>query len=350
MRHARERVLGTAAGLADAALEATVAGSFTRIGFRARRRLYGWRPLADIAAESGFAGSRVVITGATSGIGAAAAARLASLGAELHIVGRDPQRTETAARQLAGTGDTPASVTPHVADLRDLCAVAAFCDTFSRDHSRLDVLIHNAGALVHDYSAAPGGHEETYTAQVLGPQLMKQRLLPLLTPRGRVLVVSSGGMYAEPLAPDRMEMGAADYDGVRAYARAKRAQVELVAEWARRFGDTGVTFQAMHPGWADTPGVRTSLPGFHRVTRLALRDADEGADTLVWLAVSPEATTPNGSFWLDRRKRGTTRIPFTGSSQEQRSRLWELVDRQVYSAVEACPGSRDQNSRRLSTT
>lgn len=337
-----------AAALLDGLLETSIVGSFTKVGYRSRQRLHGWTPVADHAASSGFAGSRVLLTGATSGLGEAAARELVELGAELHIVGRDPARTTAAARRLSRADAV--AVTAHVADLADLAAVADFCDEFTRTYDHLDVLIHNAGALVHDYRQADCGHEETYTAQVLAPQLLTGRLLPLLSPGGRVVVVSSGGMYAEALRPRAMEMREPDYDGVRAYARAKRAQVELVSEWARRHPDRDVVFHAMHPGWADTPGVRSALPGFHRATRLLLRTPAEGADTVVWLAISPDAAHSSGGFWLDRAQRPTHRLWLPGGSADKRAQLWDLVTEQIAAALDQRPVSRLQKSNRASTT
>jgi dehydrogenase/reductase SDR family protein 12 len=324
------------ADLTDALLETSVIGSFTRIGYEARRRLYGWQSLAEVARDQHFAGSRVILTGATSGLGASATHTLARLGAELHIVGRDPQRTAAAVAEInQAVGGQPA--TAHIADLTDLCAVADLSKQL-QSLGHIDVLIHNAGALVHSYETA-SGHEQTYTAQVLAPQLLTERLLPQLGPGGRVIVMSSGGMYTEPLRPTQMEYPAADFDGVKAYARAKRAQVELVAEWARVWRDRDIGFHAMHPGWADTPGVRTSLPGFYRVTRLVLRNSDEGADTLVWLAISPAAELGSGGFWLDRSQRSTRRLPVAKATAQARSELFELVQRQVRLAIADCSAS-----------
>ena len=323
------------AGLTDRVLEATVVGSFTRFGYRARKNMAGWETLESIARTSNFRGQRVLLTGATSGIGAATAQKLVDLGAELHIVGRDAMRTRQAAERLSQRPGA-AQVIPHIADLTDLCAVAHLLDNFPRD--RINVLIHNAGALVHEYQAT-GAHEQTYTAQVLAPQLMTQRLLPLLKPDGRVIVVSSGGMYTEPLRPTAMEFARSEYDGVRAYARAKRAQVELVQQWSREYADTGVTFHSMHPGWADTPGVRSSLPGFYRITKTVLRNPAEGADTLVWLSIAPSTELGSGDFWLDRHPRGTHRLPFTSTDASAQQELFRFVTDQVEVAVGDCANS-----------
>ena len=113
--------------------------------------------------------------------------------------------------------------------------------------------------------------------------------------------------------------------GPRAYARAKRAQVALIREWARRLAGSGVTFAAMHPGWADTPGLEESLPGFHRLMRPLLRTPADGVDTIVWLAADPDAADVTGRLFLDRRPRPFDRAPGTRLSAADRRRLWDRV-------------------------
>ncbi len=297
----------------DLALEATVAGSFSRLGIEARRRLEGWQSIRDMT------GRTVVVTGATSGIGKAAAGGFADAGAHVVLVGRDPARLESAAAEV-GAAET------YLADLSDLDDARAFVEDFAATHDRLDVLVHNAGALVPDHRLTPQGFEDTYASQVLAQHVITSGLLPLLSAaRGRVIVVSSGGMYAQRLEPESVELGPDDFDGVRAYALAKRAQVTLTEEWARRFADTGVTFHSMHPGWADTPGVRTSLPTFHRITGPFLRTPAQGADTILWLGADPAAVASNGRFWLDRRPRSTQRLPGTAPDADTARALWEQV-------------------------
>ena len=146
---------------------------------------------------------------------------------------------------------------------------------------------------------------------------------------GRVLTVTSGGMYTERLSVADLEMTASDYDGVRAYARAKRAQVELAAEWTRRVGPP-MAFHTMHPGWADTPGVLEALPTFHRLTRPLLRDPAAGADTLVWLSCAPASDLgAGGALWLDRRRRSTSRLPWTDTPAGERYRLWSWCEQRT---------------------
>ena len=165
---------------------------------------------------------------------------------------------------------------------------------------------------------------------VLGPFLLTSELLPLLraTPGGaRVLWIASGGMYTQSLDVDALEMGADGYSGTTAYARAKRAQVVLAEEWGKRLRDDRIAVHAMHPGWADTPGLETGLPGFRTLLGPILRSPEEGADTIVWLAAAEEPGRLTGKFWLDRAPRSTTKLVRSGATAEEREKLWELCER-----------------------
>ena len=306
----------------DALLEWTVGASFTRLGLLARRRLEAWPPFEGTP----LAGKVVVMSGATSGLGLEAARTFARLGATLELIARNPTKAEaTRAALVAETGN--AAVRFLRADTGDLDAIRRVADELLARHQRVDVLIHNAGALEDLRRVSAQGVEETVASQVLGPFLLTGLLVPALTAAApsRVLWVSSGGMYVEPLRVDRLELPEGHYDGVTAYARAKRAQVTLAVLWAQRLAADGVVVHALHPGWADTPGVQRSLPRFRRALRPFLRTADEGADTLVWLAVDGGAPLRStGRFWLDRRERPLHRLASTRRSDtaEERARLW----------------------------
>lgn len=302
----------------DRALELTVVGSFSRIGFAARDALFDW----DETRAVDLRGRTAVVTGATGGLGLAAAHLLASRGADLWVVGRDTTRTEAARRSIVDVS-SGRHVETVVADLGSLDAVRAAADTLLARAPRIDALIHNAGALVNELQRTDDGLEVTAQVHVVAPFLLTARLLPLLRASGaRVITVSSGGMYTQRLALDALETPLAPFDGVRAYANAKRAQVVMNEQWSRRPAGRGITFHAMHPGWADTPGVRTSLPGFRRVMRPLLRSPQQGADTMAWLAGAAEALESNGAFWLDRRRRPTSKLPWTRTSPADADRLW----------------------------
>lgn len=318
MTAAAEARTSAVATAIDAALEATVLASFSRIGIAVRRATQGWSEDRAVSMN----GKTVLVTGATSGIGLAAATRLAQQGATVRIVGRNEAKAAAAVstiRQAAGQGS---DADFDVVDMADFDAVRGFASRFTAAHETLDVLVHNAGALTADCRQAPNGGEATLAAHVLGPFLLTNLLLPTLRAApgpATVITVSSGGMYSERLELADLEMTASDYKGATAYARAKRAQVVLNHEWAARVPADEVVFHAMHPGWVDTPGVESGLPTFYRVMKPLLRSPDEGADTIVWLAGHPPLGS--GDFWLDRRRRSEHRVPWTRGGDG--SALWE---------------------------
>jgi dehydrogenase/reductase SDR family member 12 len=300
----------------DAALEATVACSFSRAGIAIRSRLL---PEFTTDDRPSLAGRVVVVTGATSGLGQAAATELARRGGTVHFLARDQGRAARRRRQIiAETGNS--SVSYGIADLADSDSVVEFALGFAARHDRLDVLIHNAGAMFDRYQLSEAGTELTFAAQVAGPFALTALLLPQLRAAApsRVIVVSSGGMYGQPLARSLTPMGPSDFRGVTAYARAKRAQVALNTEWARRIPATDIAFHAMHPGWADTPGLAASLPTFRRILGPALRTPAEGADTAVWLATARPQLLGTGRLWHDRRPR---REHLTGQTRPRDSAL-----------------------------
>lgn len=313
------------AELLDRALEASVAGSFSRIGYQLRRRTQGFEPLASRRSD----GRTVAISGATSGLGNWAARRLGALGADLVLLVRDPVRGEATAERIRAASGVGVDVVE--ADLSDLASVRRAATAVAELAPRLHALIHNAGALLPGFTMTADGIEATLATHLIGPYLLTRLLLPQLeaAPGSRVIVVTSGGMYTQPLDVDHLQMTPATFRGTLAYARAKRAQVSLVAHCAPALAPRGVGLVAMHPGWADTPGTLSALPTFHRLTAPVLRTPAEGADTMVWLATADAAVLHGGLLWLDRRPRPLHRLRRTATSDSaaERRRLVELCDR-----------------------
>jgi dehydrogenase/reductase SDR family member 12 len=314
----------------DAALEATVVLSFSRIGYEVRRRTDRWVPLDELDGR----GHTVVVTGANSGLGLATGRALVAAGAEVIAVVRDDEkgrRTVAELEAVAPHGTDAPPATYELADLTDLSQVRALAARLAR-RDAIDGLIHNAGAMFDERGLTVDGLERTYQVHVVAPFLLTSLLLDTLSAgtSPRVITVTSGGMYAERLDADRVD-SPDTYRPSLAYARAKRAQVALTDQWARRFGGI-IDFQVAHPGWADTPGVVESLPGFHRVTSPILRDPDQGADTVVWLALAGHeahghSTSAEGRLWHDRRPRGAHHLPWTRTPPAEAFRLWERVAR-----------------------
>lgn len=317
----------------DRLLESTVVPSFTSIGPRLRRRLFGWRALED----HDLTDRVVVLTGGTSGIGEAAAIAYAQLGASLTLVARDADKCGALIERL-GRETANTRIDAVIADLGDLDDVRQASATLTTRHPRIDVLAHNAGALFPRRRRADDGTDLAVELMVAAPFLMTGLLLPSLSAVGnggkgqpaRVLTMSSGGMYTEPLTVDGLEMSDADYTGTGQYARAKRAQVSLNEAWARRVPASEVVFHALHPGWVDTPGITEALPGFSKVLSPLglLRTAREGADTLIWLSAADRPLRSSGDFWLDRDVRPTHKMAMTRESdtQERSAELWSWCE------------------------
>ncbi len=306
----------------DRVLDRTIVPGYSRIGYHLRRR--GWTPIPDRALE----GRTLLVTGGTSGLGLATVDACARLGATVHLLGRDRQRGESAARGVRRRVPN-AEVVVEECDLGSLAAVADFATDFATRVPALDGLVHNAGLMTDRRTDSVEGHELTLSVHVLGPHLLTSVLRPTYADDARVVFVTSGGMYSESLAVDDPEYREGEFSGVTAYARAKRMQVVLAERWADELADSGVGVHVMHPGWADTPGIKSSLPRFRTLTRPILRTPAEGADTVVWLLAEPRLDPATGGFWMDRAPRPTHYLHRHEESDADRQRFWEYVGRAV---------------------
>lgn len=317
-----------AARVVDKAMDLTVVPGFSNIGYGLRRRMYDWE-------APRFRGRSVMVTGANAGLGKATSLGLARGGATVHMVCRNREKGEKAQAEIMGeirTGiEAGSGVEPelHICDLSDLDSVRNFAAGFLGSGAGLDVLINNAGVMPPERTHTDAGFELTFATNVLGPFLLTELLMPLLTtdrsgPPGRVVMMSSGGMYSSGFSLDDPQLERKEYRPTAFYAHTKRAEVMLADEWQDRAGADGPVFCSMHPGWAVTAGMSAALPGFHRLTGPILRDAAGGADTAVWLAGATEEEAPGGEFYQDREPRTKHRIPRTRESPGDRRALYEL--------------------------
>ena len=284
---------------------------YTSLGYR-------WRSHPSIDAD--LTGRRAVVTGATSGLGKQTATELARLGANVTLVGRNRDKTrQVAAGITEQTGN--AAVRVQIADLSLMSEVRALAD---RLDAPIHILVNNAGVLLPTRSETAEGIETTFAINLLGQFLLTNLLASKLAASApaRIVNVSSGGMYTQRLSVNDLESAHGTYDGAKAYARTKRGQVILTELWAVALAPRGVVVHAMHPGWADTPGVSTSLPRFYRLTKPLLRSPAQGADTIVWLCAADEAGRNTGKFWHDRTPRPTHRFARTRESAADREALW----------------------------
>jgi dehydrogenase/reductase SDR family member 12 len=293
---------------------------FTRLGFRLAKNR---QPVASAL----YAGRTIVLTGGTSGIGRAAARALYTRGAHLVVVGRSSIKLEALRRELLAI-EGSGSIDTELADLSLLSDVRKLAGRLKARPGSIDVLINNAGALFNDRRETGEGLEMTLATDLLSPYLLTRLLLPALgaADAGRVINVASGGMYTQGIRVNDLQFSAEPYDGPTAYARAKRALVILTDVWARQLAPLGISVHAMHPGWVDTPGLARALPAFHQQLSRWLRTPAEGADTIVWLAASPDAARASGNFWLDRKIRATHVLPGTRESAADRRALVKTLD------------------------
>lgn len=307
----------------DTTLDRSVVLGYTRVGPALRR---GWWPVDP--APDALSGRVVAVTGANSGLGKATALGAARHGAEVRMLCRNAERGEAAADEVRGM--VPGAVL-HVdaCDVSDLASLPAVAERLRREVPRLHALVHNAGVMPPERTETPEGHELTFATHVLGPHILTHELRGPLAADGdgRVVFVVSGGMYTQALDVDDTELLHGRYTPTVAYARTKRMQVHLAESWARELAEEHVTVHSTHPGWADTPGVQTSLPGFRRVTGPLLRSAEGGADTTVWMLAAPETGHSTGLLWHDRAPRPTSYLARTRPTPDQVRRLWDLVVR-----------------------
>lgn len=273
---------------------------FSRIGHR-RRVGAGVRERFD------FRGQRWLVTGASGGLGAAIASRAARNGAEVVAMARDARRLEA----LAHAVDGPGRIIPTMVDLSLLAAVDQ-AGRAAAASGGFDVVVHNVGVMVHDFERTPEGVERGLATNLLGHHVLDRALREsgAISASTALIAMSSGGAYGARL--DLAALEADDpraHDGFAAYAQHKRAQVALVEAWNAE--GPGPAY-AMHPGWVDTPGVATALPGFRRFFGPVLRSAEEGADTALWLAATRPPPRPD-TIWLDRHADPAHAFGFTRS-------------------------------------
>lgn len=290
--------------------------SFTNLGYKLHARSFS-------PVDADLSGQTILISGGTSGLGRAAVAALAGLGARVVVVSRTTEKLEEVEREVDG------DVATIEADLSLMREVRRVAGEVNRREGSLDVLINNVGVLLPERVETAEGIEKTLAVDLAGHFVLTNELIPMLVESApsRIINVTSGGMYSQRIRPDDLQFETGNYTGTAAYARAKRGQVILTEMWAERLRGKGVVVHAMHPGWAGTEGVATSLPTFNLVMKPLLRTPEQGADTIVWLAAAEDAARSTGRLWFDRSQVPKHMTESTKESQQDRENLWsQLVE------------------------
>jgi NAD(P)-dependent dehydrogenase (short-subunit alcohol dehydrogenase family) len=269
-------------------------------------------------------GKVCVVTGATSGIGKAAATALARLGAQVVLVGRDQGRAEAAAAEIGAIGPVPPKV--EIADLASMEQVRALAGRLA-SLERLDVLINNAGLVLGERRVTKDGFEHVFAVNHLAPFLLTNLLLPKLagSAPARVVTVTSDAHSAAKLDLDdpSLEHG---WDSWRSYANSKLANILFTRELARRLDGTGVTANCAHPGVVRTGFGREGKPLLRLGTTIArpfFLSPERGADTIVYLASSPDVAGETGGYYVKRQRRE----PSAAARDDAAARkLWEISE------------------------
>jgi NAD(P)-dependent dehydrogenase (short-subunit alcohol dehydrogenase family) len=280
---------------------------------------------------SGVAGKRVVITGATNGIGLAAAQVLAARGARLTIVARSEARASAAIARIETASRAGATVESAICDLSLQASVRALAAELLERHERIDALVNNAGAIYAKRQLSGDGIELTWAVNHLAPFLLTELLLDRLreSAPARIVTTSSDAHRGRRLSLEDLAKGSHSARGFRRYGETKLANILFTAELARRIEGSGVTANCFHPGLIASGFNRNNGPliaAAMTLLRPFMRSAAEGARTLVWLLDSPELNGESGGYYVDER-----RVSPTGVAQDPATALalWELSRSQV---------------------
>ena len=268
-------------------------------------------------------GKVVLITGGTSGIGKASAVALASMGAEVVVIGRNEERGERAAEEIRRESGNE-KVSLMLADLSVQADVRRLAEEFQERHGRLDVLVNNAGLVQSQRTETPDGIETQLAINHLAPFLLTNLLLDLLraSAPSRIVTVSSDAHRWAKLDLDDLQ-SRKRYRGMQVYGTTKLANILFTRELSERLEGTGVTANAMHPGGVNTNfgnNQRGPMSLLFRAFKPFMRTPEQGADTLIYLASSPEVEGMTGKYVADRKMKVASDAAYDETLQKK---LWE---------------------------
>ncbi len=274
-------------------------------------------------------GKRVLLTGATNGIGKQASLELAQMGADLVIVGRNEAKTrrvQNELRALNGGGE----IDHLIADLSSMAEVRRIAAEFRARHDRLDVLLNNAGAAFSEFQLSADGYEMSFALNHISYYILTHLLLDLLIQtsqeqgEARIINVSSSAHRNATLRLDNLS-DESGYSFMNSYGASKLMNVQFTYELARRLGDSAVTVNAVHPGLVSTGFGHNTGRIWSALIKAAQKlfaiSPEKGAETLVYLASSPEVAGISGKYWNEKQQKRSSDNSY---DREQQERLWEF--------------------------
>lgn len=270
-------------------------------------------------------GKVVLITGGTSGIGKATATALAAMGARVVLTGRNEERGERAVEEIQRESGSEVSLM--LADLAVQADVRRLAEEFQERHDRIDVLVNNAGVVQSERTETTDGIEATLAVNHLAPFLLTNLLLDLLkrSASSRIITLASEAERWAKMDLDDLQ-SRRKYKGMQVYGMTKLANIMFTFELAEILRGTGVTANCVHPGAVNTNfathnrGVMTLL---FRAFKPFMRSPEQGADTVIYLASSPDVEGMTGKYLSDRKLITASDMAY---DEDLRKRLWNISE------------------------
>jgi dehydrogenase/reductase SDR family member 12 len=306
--------------------------SFTQVGYRWRRR--GWP-----AFTPDFRGQHWLVTGGSGGLGRHIVLAAARAGASVTAAARS--ESKLAQLRADAARDGLAGIDTERCDFALQQDTARLLDRLQAAGRKIDVLVNNVGVLLDDHSLTAEGRETSFGSNLLSHYHLTEGLIRrglMADSRGLVINMTSGGGYNVPLGTALLNVTRPEkFNGTVAYAFHKRAQIVLNQYWRDTYGPRGLTFYVMHPGWADTDGVKFSMPRFRKILQRILRDPESGADTALWLAGTRPAQPEQELVWFDRAIRNAHAYEHTRTSRDTPQSLVAYLEKELDRFPDARP-------------